>query len=127
MLNEAFRILKPGGNIILQVPWQWWIHEAPYDFFRYTPYGLRYLFEKAGFTDIVIEPQAGYFTTAILKWNYFSCRLIRGPKPLRWVIKTCLLPCWYLAQKIAPLLDQLDRHWALETFGYMVTAKKRES
>ncbi len=33
MLNEAFRILKPGGAIVLQVPWQWWIHEAPMIFF----------------------------------------------------------------------------------------------
>ncbi len=83
MLNEAFRILKPGGSMVLQVPWQWWIHEAPYDFFRYTPYGLNYLFEKAGFVDINIESQSGYFTTAILKWNYFSNRLVRGPKALR--------------------------------------------
>ncbi len=34
MLNEAFRILKPGGKIFLSVPFQWWIHEAPYDYFR---------------------------------------------------------------------------------------------
>ena len=42
MLSESFRILKPGGSILLQVPWQWWIHEAPYDFYRYSPYGLNY-------------------------------------------------------------------------------------
>jgi SAM-dependent methyltransferase len=28
MLNEAFRILRHGGNIVLQVPWQWWVHEV---------------------------------------------------------------------------------------------------
>ena len=49
MLNEAYRILKRSGNIILTVPFQWWIHEAPYDYFRYTIYGLRYMFEKSGF------------------------------------------------------------------------------
>lgn len=45
-LNEAYRILRPNGYIILQVPFQWWVHEAPYDFFRYTPYGLEYLHSK---------------------------------------------------------------------------------
>ncbi|WP_138380608.1 class I SAM-dependent methyltransferase [Luteithermobacter gelatinilyticus] len=60
MLNEAFRILKPGGAIILQVPWQWKIHEEPYDFFRYTPYGLKYMFEKAGFSSVCVEPQVGF-------------------------------------------------------------------
>jgi SAM-dependent methyltransferase len=124
MLNEAYRILKPGGGIILQVPWQWWIHEAPYDFFRYTPYGLKYLFEKAGFIDVLVEPQSGFFTMWFLKMNCFSQRLIRGPRPLRWAIKAVLLPFWYLGQKAAPLLDKLDRNWALEASGYYVTAKK---
>ena len=124
MLNEAFRILKPDGGIVLQVPWQWWIHEAPYDFFRYTPYGLKYLFEKAGFVNIVVEPQAGFFSTAILKLNYFTSRFIRGPRLLRWLLKAGLLPFWYLGQKVAPLLDKLDCNWALETSGYYVTARK---
>ena len=82
MLNEAFRILKPGGAIVLQVPWQWRVHEAPHDYFRYTPYGLKYLFEKAGFVDVVVEPQSGFFTMWILKMNYFSTRFIRGPRPM---------------------------------------------
>jgi SAM-dependent methyltransferase len=125
MLNEAYRILKPGGAIVLQVPWQWWIHEAPYDFFRYTPHGLKYMFEKAGFVDVLVEPQSGFFTMLILKMNYFSQRFIRGPRPMRWAIKAVLLPFWYLGQKAAPILDKLDRNWALEATGYYVTGKKQ--
>lgn len=124
MLNEAFRILKPEGCIVLQVPWQWWIHEAPYDFFRYTPYGLKYLFEKAGFVDVVVEPQSGFFTMWILKMNYFSLRFVRGPKLLRAMIKGCLIPFWFGGQLLAPVLDKLDRNWAAETTGYFVTARK---
>lgn len=127
MLNEAFRILKPGGAMVLQVPWQWWIHEAPYDFFRYTPYGLMYLFEKAGFVDVVVEPQSGFFTMWILKFNYFSLRFIRGPRPLCWLVKAALLPMWYAGQKAAPFLDKLDKNWAAETSGYSVTARKPAS
>jgi len=124
MLREAFRILKPSGWMVLQVPWQWWIHEAPYDFFRYTPYGLTYLFQKAGFVDVNVEPQAGFFTMMTLKVNYFSLRLIRGPNLMRMAIRGLLSPFWYFGQKLAPVLDKLDRNWALEAPGYYVTARK---
>lgn len=124
MLNEAFRILKPGGAMVLQVPWQWWIHEAPYDYFRYTPYGLEYMFEKAGFVDVAVAPQSGFFTMWLLKFNYFTLRFIRGPQLLRWAIKAVLLPIWHLNQKAAPYLDRLDKNWAAETSGYFVTARK---
>ncbi|MFC6669719.1 class I SAM-dependent methyltransferase [Marinobacterium aestuariivivens] len=124
MVNEAYRLLKAGGSIVLQVPWQWWIHEAPYDFYRYTPHGLRYILKRAGFVDVTIEPQAGFFTMLALKVNYFSLRFIRGPKLLRLVIKAVLLPFWYLAQTTAPLLDKLDKDWELEAPGYFVTARK---
>ena len=125
MLEEAFRILRKDGAMVLQVPWQWWIHEAPHDYFRYTPYGLDYLFKRAGFADIKVEPQAGFFTTITLKMNYFSCRLIRGPKPVRMLLRVVFSIFWYVGQKLAPLLDKLDQNWELEAPGYFVTARKR--
>lgn len=123
-LNEAHRIMKSDGMIVLQVPWQWWIHEAPYDYYRYTPYGLKYMFEKAGFTDVVIDPQSGFFTMWILKFNYFTLRFVKGPSVLRWPIKAALVPVWFIGQILAPLLDKLDRSWDAETTGYFVTARK---
>ena len=124
MLNEAFRIPNPGGTTVLQVPWQWWIHEVSYDHFRYTPCGLRYVLEKAGFMEVHVEPQAGFFTMGILKFSCFTLRIIRGPKPLRNLIQLGVLPLWLLGQVLAPWLDKLDRNWALEEGGYFVTAKK---
>jgi SAM-dependent methyltransferase len=125
LLNEAYRIMKPGGAIILQVPWQWWIHEAPYDFFRYTPYALKYMFEKAGFTQVEVEPTSGFFSMWFIKMNYFSLRFIKGPKIFRGIKKAIFLPFWYIGQKIAPTLDRkFDKNWAAEAQGYYVVAKK---
>jgi SAM-dependent methyltransferase len=124
MLDEAFRILRSGGHIVLQVPWQWSIHEAPYDYFRYTPHGLQHLLEKAGFSDVEVQPQAGLFTTLVLKLNYFTCRLLRGPYAVRAVMRAVLSVPWFVAQKLAPWLDRLDRDWSLDACGYFATARK---
>jgi len=48
MINEIFRVLKPGGHIVLTVPFAWELHEEPYDFFRFTQHSLKELFTKAG-------------------------------------------------------------------------------
>ena len=83
------------------MPWQWWIHEAPHDYFRYTPYGLRYLLTQAGFRDITIEPQSGFFSMWVNKLNYFSLRAcVKGSPRRRWVVRRCLTPLWYLGQRV---------------------------
>jgi SAM-dependent methyltransferase len=124
LLNEAYRIMKPGATMILQVPWQWKLHEEPYDFFRYTPYGLQHLFAKAGFVNIEVEATSGFFSMWILKVNYFTLGLITGPRLVRAVKRGLFQPMWYVGQKLAPTLDKLDKNWAVESQGYYVIAKK---
>lgn len=123
-LNESYRILKNDGTIILGVPWMWWIHEAPHDYFRYTPYGLKYMFEKAGYKDIQIQPTTGFFTMWFLKMNYFSLKWIKGSKIRKTLMKMLLIPFWYTSQKLAPWLDNKHRGWSLESAGFFVVAKK---
>jgi SAM-dependent methyltransferase len=59
MMKEIYRVLKPGGHIILTVPFAWELHEEPYDFFRFTKHGLKVLFEEAGFHIDYIKPNGG--------------------------------------------------------------------
>ncbi|MGD9553996.1 MAG: class I SAM-dependent methyltransferase [Arcobacteraceae bacterium] len=124
-LNESFRLLKPGSAMILHVPFQWWIHEAPHDYFRYTPYGLKYMLEKAGFQDIHIQPTGGFFTMWFLKMNYFSLRLTKGSKFKSKIMTFLLKPFWYLAQKLAPKFDAMHRGWSLEAQSFFCSCFKR--
>lgn len=48
-LKEMFRVLKPGAKCLITVPFVWDEHEQPYDFARYSSFGLRSLFERSGF------------------------------------------------------------------------------
>ena len=59
MMQEILRVLKPGGNLILTVPFAWELHEEPYDFFRYTKHALKELFKQNGFQIDYIKPNGG--------------------------------------------------------------------
>lgn len=48
-LKEVNRVLKKNGLIILTLPFFWDEHEQPYDYARYTSFGLKYILEKENF------------------------------------------------------------------------------
>ncbi len=43
LMAEISRVMRPGGILILGVPFFYWLHESPYDFNRYTKYQLEKL------------------------------------------------------------------------------------
>jgi len=63
VLGELHRVLKPLGELWLIAPLLYEEHEVPYDYYRYTQYGLKYLLEVEGFTIIKIIWLEGYFGT----------------------------------------------------------------
>ena len=62
-LREMVRVLRPGGVLLLTTPQTWGLHEEPYDFYRYTKYGLQYLFGKAGLEMVEVAPTTGTLGT----------------------------------------------------------------
>jgi len=63
VLNEAARMLRPGGFLVVSVPQAWRLHEEPYDFFRFTRYGLAHLLAEAGLEVVSISAQGGAWMT----------------------------------------------------------------
>ncbi|MBI1770582.1 MAG: methyltransferase domain-containing protein [Bacteroidetes bacterium] len=57
--EEISRIMIEQGKIIMNVPFFYHIHEAPYDYFRYTEFALRNFAELSGFKIILIQPIGG--------------------------------------------------------------------
>ncbi|MCB9169396.1 MAG: methyltransferase domain-containing protein [Flavobacteriales bacterium] len=57
--REMARILRPGGKLLMNVPFYYWLHEEPYDYFRYTKYALRTMAEDAGFEVIALQAMGG--------------------------------------------------------------------
>lgn len=118
LLEECHRILRNGGTLFLTVPFQWRVHEAPYDFFRYTRYGLEFMLKNAGFEEFRVEEVGEFWYTWILKWNYFlATKFALGP------LKYLFAPFWFLNQVIALGLDRVITT-KNEAGGYVVLATK---
>jgi SAM-dependent methyltransferase len=63
VLRELFRVLKPEGRVLYSGPLFYEEHEIPYDFYRYTQFGVRHLFDKAGFRVERLDWLEGYYAT----------------------------------------------------------------
>jgi len=59
LLSECQRILNKNGYLIMNVPFLYWIHEQPYDFYRYTKFALLRMAEEAGFRVCVMRAVGG--------------------------------------------------------------------
>lgn len=57
--KEMSRIMKRNGHALISVPFFYWIHEAPFDYFRYTKYALYYFIESNGFEIVEFDITGG--------------------------------------------------------------------
>ncbi len=55
-LAESFRVLKPGGTMVITVPWIFRIHAHPDDYNRSTPSWWRETLEQTGFASATLLP-----------------------------------------------------------------------
>ena len=119
-LAECYRILKRGGIAVYTVPFIWHLHAEPWDFYRFSKYGLKHIFEKARFEIVEIKPMAGFWATSATMLCYYIERFHRGP--LRFLP---IIPALGLVfQGTAFLLGKIDKaeEW---TWMYTVVARKQ--
>lgn len=119
-IRECYRVLKQESYAIYSVPFIWHLHEEPRDFFRYSKYGLKHLFEKCGFRIIDISPLSGFAVTFIQLHLY----LVKG-KFDKGIIKTLGLFKLYLllCTKLGLFINRFDNSKQY-TWMYTIVAQK---
>ena len=59
LMKEIARTLKPGGRVLVFVPFFYGLHEQPHDYYRYTEHALRRFCDVAGLAVEHLEPYGG--------------------------------------------------------------------
>lgn len=79
MVEEAFRVLSPGGHAIFTAPQYFHLHEEPRDYFRFTKYGLEHMCREVGFEVVEMTALSGFLTTFGFEFGYWLRDVARGP------------------------------------------------
>lgn len=71
MLKELNRVMKQDGKILITVPFVWDEHEIPYDFGRYSSFGIQHLLQKHGFKILNSHKSTSYYATIVQMKNAY--------------------------------------------------------
>ena len=83
-LSEIKRVLKPGGRLLLTVPFVWDEHEQPHDYARYSSFGLKALLDKNGFNVIGYKKIGADASTIFQLINVYLYKIfVKWPLPIR--------------------------------------------
>ncbi len=123
IVEEFWRVLKPGGSVVCFIPFIQGIHASPFDFQRLTPAGIRELFTNFEI-DLVhsVGPTSGLLWV-LQEWlamffSFGSVRLYKILIPLTWIFS----PIKYL--------DFIMRHHTASSTistGFFFVARKKNN
>jgi len=119
---EAARVLRPGGSLILTFPHVNPVHEAPYDFFRYTEFGVRQLCRSHGLQVTETKPMGGGWGMIGYMVRHMLWQDATDPARGR----LARARAWHLGQFIHRICSRLDRRGAHPecTLNYLVVARR---
>jgi SAM-dependent methyltransferase len=129
LLEEVYRVLRTEGSIFITVPFLIQTHQAPFDFGRYTTYGLNHLLVKSGFLEVEVTSLTNPIQTLESHLhNYFeavfanvnSILLIR----ILWRVKRIYVTLLSFAIKVMSFSFKSNERSIKYTIGFGVKAVK---
>lgn len=127
VVDEIFRVLKPGGQAFFYVPFLYPYHESPDDYFRFTKSGMVYLCRHFSGIEIQAAPD-GYAGVGISFFAGFTTPIGRVlSKVIRYPAWWCVATAYSvlrLLQGKNPDLQRSKQHFFFENcsgFNVLVT------
>lgn len=123
LVKEMSRMLKPDGWLLLNVPFLFYVHEEPYDFYRYTPFSLRRMLEENGFEVREIQPLGGP-REVFAQWNTLIFDWYGRQSTRKWFVKGVSWLYWLLGKGLLKASRVKEGSFYVN-LGYAVIARKK--
>ena len=125
-IDEIFRVLAPGGQLLLTTRFLFPIHDAPHDYFRFTKYGLRHLLRRFEILELEEETDAvGTLAVLLQRLGMQAETLHRQPFRAIWLLSAqAIRPFSFLITSEFGDSRRLQRERGIMTSGYHVACRK---
>ena len=124
LLDEVVRVLKPGGSVLITVPFRQSYHACPQDFWRFTHEGLERLLRRHGLDDVHVEVYGGPTSAWIDATKEFLATICSFGSPLLYALWSQAFIVPFIPLRY---LDLLLRHLPVAkytAFSFMAVAIK---
>lgn len=125
-IDEMFRVLKPGGTLLLTTRFLFPIHDAPHDYFRFTKYGLRHLLRRFEILELQEETDSvGALAVLVQRLGMQAQTLGRSPLRAGWLVAAQMVrPFSFLITREYGDSRRLSPETGIMTSGYHVACRK---
>ena len=107
VLGEISRVTKDSGHLVVSIPFAWHEHEEPYDFARYTTFGISSILAAVGYQVIEIRKSTTHVLATFQMFIAYLTLCSPRNRILRYVQQICLIfPCTVSAYMFNALLPK---------------------
>jgi len=114
--SEIARVLRPGGKLIVSVPFLYGLHELPHDYHRWTAFKLRAFCEANGLRVLELQPYGGGLEVVL--------DIVGKHLDLHPIFSALHLSVARLLRTIGPIRGISERRKEIFPMGYSLVAQK---